>query len=561
MGKKRYKLKKIKNPMTKIGMMLFIIICGFLTYKYFFDYKKEIIKTKEMYIGSENFSERSKEVDEKYKEKEFVRGQKVKVYDKIIKLENDNIDYFEIKHDNKIYLINSKYLVNKKEEVVKEKRKYLRTSSVVYEDADSPNISGFLKKGEELNIIGFDTLNSDGSVDMYKIKKENFEGYIDSKYIVGTKELAESKYEKIYNIHKDRKYYFELYGGSTKNLDYYPYEKKEFENNKLKAETKTYYLAGSKYILQNIDEYIKIGKEYGATAFVVDIKDGALAYKSEISKKYSKRSYDTAMNTVEAYKTVIDKLNKAGFYTIGRIVLFNDKIFANDNPKDCIKTPNGTSTSWVSGFSRNAWEYNVKLALEAIDLFDFNEIQFDYVRFPEASFNWSKNNYNFENYYNEEKAEAIQNFLFYATDQIHKKETYVSIDVFGECSSEYVTAYGQYWPAISNIVDVVSSMPYTDHFDRNNSDYWTKPYNTMLNWGRGAAARQKEIETPAKVRTWITAYDTPYWNVTTVYGANEIEQQVKGLVDAGLGYGFITWNASSNINKYRQIGPAFSKEY
>ena len=133
--------------------------------------------------------------------------------------------------------------------------------------------------------------------------------------------------------------------------------------------------------------------------------------------------------------------------------------------------------------------------------------------------------------------------------------------MFGECSGTYVTAYGQYWPAISNIVDVVSAMPYTDHFDRNNSTYWTNPYQTVYNWGKTAAARQKEIPTPAQTRTWITAYDTPYWNVTNIYGADEIAAQVRGLVDAGLGYGFMTWHSASSYAKYQAIAPAFSKEY
>ena len=164
------------------------------------------------------------------------------------------------------------------------------------------------------------------------------------------------------------------------------------------------------------------------------------------------------------------------------------------------------------------------------------------------------------NAYDEEKAEAIQNFLFYATDQIHKEGAYLSVDVFGECSSEYVTSYGQYWPAISNIVDAVSSMPYTDHFGRN-YDTWSNAYQTVYNWAKGAAARQTEIPTPGIARTWITAYDTPYWNPTVVYGASKISDQAQALVDAGLEGGFITWNSASNIWKYRQIQDAFSKDY
>ena len=85
----------------------------------------------------------------------------------------------------------------------------------------------------------------------------------------------------------------------------------------------------------------------------------------------------------------------------------------------------------------------------------------------------------------EEKAETVQNFLFYASDQIHKTGAYLSVDVFGECSGEYVTAYGQYWPAISNVVDVISSMPYTDHFGRR-VDTWTNAYQTVNNWANSS---------------------------------------------------------------------------
>ena len=168
--------------------------------------------------------------------------------------------------------------------------------------------------------------------------------------------------------------------------------------------------------------------------------------------------------------------------------------------------------------------------------------------------------WDFKNKYDEEKAEAVQNFLFYATDQIHKVGAYLSVDVFGECSGEYVTAYGQYWPAISNIVDAISSMPYTDHFGRG-VDTWTNAYQTVYNWAKGAATRQKEIPTPAVARTWITAYDTPYWKPTVIYNASKIEDQVRALYDAGLDGGFITWNSASSLAKYEQIKTAFNKDY
>ena len=271
-------------------------------------------------------------------------------------------------------------------------------------------------------------------------------------------------------------------------------------------------------------------------------------------------AYNTAMNKLDTYKSAVQKIKDTGIYTIGRIVVFNDPHFGKDNPEECIKS-SVSSRLWPSAYSRLAWEYNVELAKEAIDLMGFNEIQFDYVRFPEDAYNMSKNgNTNFRNKYDEEKAEAVQNFLIYATDEIHKKNAYLSVDVFGECSGTYVTSYGQYWPAISNIVDVISSMPYTDHFG-SSVDTWSNPYKTVNNWAKGAATRQTEIPTPAIARTWITAYDTPHWKPTVIYDATKISDQAQALVDAGLTGGFITWHSASSLSKYNQIKSAFSKKY
>ena len=312
--------------------------------------------------------------------------------------------------------------------------------------------------------------------------------------------------------------------------------------------------------LPKIARYLKIATTSGVNAIVVDIKDGALAYPVEIAKEYSMTAYNTAINSYDTYKKVINKIKEVNIYVIGRIVVFNDTHYGKDHPEECIKS-NASSRLWPSGYSRGAWEYNVELAKAAVKDMGFNEIQFDYVRFPEDAYNMSKNSStDFRNKYNEEKAETIQNFLFYATDEIHKVGAYLSVDVFGECSGTYVTSYGQYWPAISNIVDAISSMPYTDHFDRV-AERWEKPYQTVYNWAKGAAERQTEIPTPAIPRTWITAYDTPYWNPTVIYDASKISAQAQALVDAGLEGGFITWHSASSLSKYKQIKSAFAKDY
>ena len=558
---KRRRKRKIKIGRVLAFVIILILIIGIIIF--FTSRGKNIsIGKSSMYLAGDTNKVTTYIMDEDNSLKEnseLVRGKKVIYSGKKVNM-NDN-EYLLIKFDNKEYYVNAKQLVKNVKDVVLEKERYVRTSVTVYENETDSKIASFIKKGNKLDIIGYDKLFNDGNVNMYKIKYNDTEGYVYSKYLVNDKESADSVYNEngVYDIHKDRKFKGrELYGGKASTLDYYPYERVEFEDNKLLKKAKTMYLnAGT---IGSIDSYLKIAKENGVNAIVVDIKDGALAYSSNVAKEISPTAYATAINDNSSYKSAIDKIKDAGIYAIGRIVVFNDVHYGKDHPEDCISST-ASSRLWPSAYSRGAWYYNVELAKEAVKEMGFNEIQFDYVRFPEDAYNMSiKGNSDFKNKYDEEKAEAVQNFLFYATDQIHKVGAYLSVDVFGECSGEYVTAYGQYWPAISNIVDAISSMPYTDHFGRS-VDTWTNAYQTVYNWAKGAAARQKEIPTPAVARTWITAYDTPYWKPTVIYNASKIEDQVKALYDAGLDGGFITWNSASSLAKYEQIKTAFNKDY
>jgi hypothetical protein len=275
-------------------------------------------------------------------------------------------------------------------------------------------------------------------------------------------------------------------------------------------------------------------------------------------------AYRNAHHSVETYKAAIQKIKDAGYYVIGRITTFNDSFYVKDHPEVAISGTSGSALKlsgeyWPSAFSRTAWQYKVDLAVEAVELMGFNEIQFDYVRFPDSTWSYDKaGTIDYHNTYGESKAQAIQRFLMYATDILHEKGAYVSADVYGESAFTYVTAYGQYWPAISNVVDAISGMPYPDHFSAS-GDYkpWLHPYETLYNWGCSVAKRQTETATPAAVRTWIQAYNairSPY----NTYGPTEVAAQIRGLRDSGCTGGYMTWNGNASLEKYRSLIPAFA---
>ena len=531
--------------------------------------KKKNEKTTDAYLGSlektiQVYDEEFKEVDK------IVRGEKVLLYEREVKPEESEKVYRKIKYKDKIYLVNPEDLVNNYEETVKEKEVYVRTSLTTYKSFDSVDISGYVKKGTKLEVTGFDKINEDGSVNMYKIKKEDIIGFIYGKYLVNNLEEAKKNYDEAntYQVHASRKNV--LGGGAGNDLDYYPVAKPKFKNNEMPEETRTLYLNSG--VLGNLDAYIKLAKNNNINAFVVDIKDNtAPGYASLIMKELSPTNYERAINSLDTYKKAIKKIKDEGFYVIGRITVFKDSYYVQDNP-DCAITSKSTGkpyshngSYWPSAFSRDVWEFNVKLAIEAVKEMGFNEIQFDYTRFPDKTKTIEDQGLvDMKNTYNESKAQAIQAFLMYATDEIHKENAYVSVDVFGESANSYVTAYGQYWGAISNVVDVISAMPYPDHFDTyaygSSVPVWTEPYKLMKAWGATVVTRQSEIPTPAKVRTWIQAYNAiraPY----ITYDANKISEQIKGLYENGLTGGYITWNASSSITKYEEIASAFKKEY
>ena len=487
---------------------------------------------------------------------ELPRGTKVIIKEDV---QNEEQNYKKIEYENNTYLVKEE---NINEQIVLEKEIYVRTPCILYENEKDGKILSHLKKGEKLEITGYDYLK-DGNVNMYKVK----DGYAYAKYLDQDEIEANKYYDNgSYEIHKKRTNVFG--GGDAETLDYYPYIKPKFEENIMPEEVKSLYI--NKEAIKNIDEYIELAKQTKINAFVVDIKDNAsTAYKSNVMKELSPTNYNNADMTIEEYKNQIKKIKDNNFYVIGRITTFKDDYYAIDNKEDTIYDTrtnepfNHNNSLWPSAYSRNVWYFNVELAKEAIKEFEFNEIQFDYVRFPDRTSNIEPY-LDFKNKYNETKAQAIQGFVMYACDELHKLNVYVSIDVFAESAHQYVTGYGQYLPAISNIADVVSPMPYPDHFSRNEygikEPVWTVPYKLIKEWAGYVQDRQKETTTPAIIRTWIQTYDTIHEPYIT-YDSSKVSDQIKALYDTNIKNGFITWNSGSSLVKYKSLSEAFNKDY
>jgi hypothetical protein len=463
--------------------------------------------------------------------------------------------YVRVVNGETYVLLEKQHLALRYEDAVQVDTVYaLRGMSLLDETGAVPGCA--VEKGMALTVTGFDGLDDDGAVLRWRVSCDRGEGYIAADNVRMTEKEALAQYdETLYQLHASRGDSWG--GGDAAGLDYYPVEKGPIPGNDMPDEVRALYLNGS--AVQYADSYVQAAEGSGVNAFVVDIVDGtAVSYASPVMQQYSPSAYAAAMDTMEGFRANVQKLKDAGYYLIGRITVFNDAHLAADHPEQVICDLNGTPLQishmyWPSAYDRTVWRYKVDLALEAAAL-GFNEIQFDYIRFPDGAYSYEKaGTIDYRNTYGESKAQAVQRFLLYAAERLHSAGYYLSGDVFGECANPYVTACGQYWPAISAAVDAISGMPYPDHYSAQ-GDYkpWEHPYDTVHMFGAAAAQRQAETASPAAVRTWIQAYNA-LWEPYNTYGEAEVAAEVKALRDTGCTGGFMTWNGGSDINKYRSI--------
>ncbi len=547
MGKRRKKKKRRQLRLIIVLLVLVLVTAGALFF--LIDLNRRYNMTTPYYLASDK-----KDVAVFNKDNSVIsipRGTTVNIKNKRVKI--DDVEYCQFVYNDDTYYISESYLVDNLNDCVREKTLYALRDHILTNEYNDFHIAGEVDRGDELSVTGFHELRSDGTIDYYQV---NSTGYISSAYVA----------DEYYDTRLDAGIYSDVYhgdGGDPTHIDYY--NKESFQPiTVMPAEVKALYINAEN--IWNADEYIALARSTsGINAFVVDIKDcyidTQLAYDSPVGKQYAPSTANIP-NGFDEYKGYVKKLKDAGYYLIGRITAFKDDAFAYDNEDEALLY-NGSlysygSVKWPSIFSRKMWEYDVALALEAVNEMGFDEIQFDYVRLPE-----DVEDVDLRNHRNEERAEAITKFLRYATECLHNEGAYISADVFGEISgddpdsfSAFVSYYGQFWPAISNVVDAISSMPYPDHFAGYSfgiAEPWAYPGELMYAWGRATYRAQENTYDKGKCRTWIMAQNSDGYDI--VYGPDEVAAQIKALKDAGVGDGYMTWNAGSSTYKYEQYAP------
>ncbi len=345
------------------------------------------------------------------------------------------------------------------------------------------------------------------------------------------------------------------------DADYSGFDKNEAYEDNPQVHAKGLYLTGGSAAGDRLDEIIDLIDHSELNTVVIDVKDdnGYLLFHSETAERLNPEANKHVF--IDDIESFMSKLKEHNIYAIARIVTFKSPLYAKANLDKAI-VYKGTDRPytksdgiyWVSPHNRDLWEYNLGIAKEAADL-GFNEIQFDYVRFPVVS---NKSEIDFRNPDGESQAATIQNFLKEAYTELSPKEVYVAADVFGWAATAINdVGMGQHWEAVSNVVDYICPMMYPSHYGKNNFGLSVPdayPYETIDRSTQDALMRNENAVTPAKIRPWIQDFTATWVKGHIRYGKNEVLEQIKALHDNGI-EDYILWNPYNKYSKDAFLSP------
>ena len=342
-----------------------------------------------------------------------------------------------------------------------------------------------------------------------------------------------------------------------KNLDFSPIEKKNYPENKRREVRGIYVTSSSASLTKRVDDLIALSKRTKINAFVIDVKedDGTLLFKMKAGEKYNPNA--NRRSPIKDIDKFMKKMKDNNIYTIARVVSFKDPTYAKANPDKAIITKstgkpftNSDGVIWVSPHDRYLWEYNIAVAKEAA-LAGFDEIQFDYVRFPASNGGKLDKDLDYRNPNKESKPETIQKYLQYARKELEPLGVYIAADVYGQVGSlPDDMALGQHWESVSNVVDYICPMIYPSHYGKGVYGLPVpdaEPYKTVYRSTQDSMNRNANIDTPAMIRPWIQAFTARWVKGYITYGPEQIELQVKALKDLGINE-YILW---SPTNRYK----------
>ena len=287
-----------------------------------------------------------------------------------------------------------------------------------------------------------------------------------------------------------------------------------------------------------LDEYLSLS---GINTIQLDVKDE----NGEIGFVPSAVPLARSIGAAKPYykpRATVKRIHAKGMYVIGRVVVMEDPVLSSKRPDHAIQNANGgrwvnhAGLGWSNPYDERVWKYNVDIA-EAAARVGFDEIQFDYVRFPSDG---DMDAIVYPGKTSTPPGWVIAQFVQYASKRLKPLGVRVSADVFGLAATRDL-GIGQIPKRIGRYLDAIYPMVYPSHFgpgeynlDDPNGDpggtvaYALRDFNRQLAGLKGV-----------RIIPWLQDFS---WNGRT-YGLAELQAQIDSARRAKAG-GYLLWNAA-----------------
>jgi hypothetical protein len=298
-----------------------------------------------------------------------------------------------------------------------------------------------------------------------------------------------------------------------------------------------------------LDEYLALQPK-GLTAVELDVKDenGEVGFVPKavplaISSGAARNYYDP--------RAVAKRVHDRGLYLIGRIVAFEDPVLSSARPDLAIERSDGSvwrdaaGFGWTNPYDRRVWDYNIALAIAAAKA-GFDEIMFDYVRFPSDG---DVSSASFHNPRRLAKRDAVPAFARYASKRLRPYDVRVGAAMFGLSASRDL-GIGQLPARIAPYLDTVYAMTYPSLFGKGElgiQDPSAAPGETVT---RALRQFKRRLQgTRALLVPWVQDF-----SFSTPYDVDKVQAQVEAARRAGA-KGFMLWNADGVYTEAVLSGP------
>lgn len=271
---------------------------------------------------------------------------------------------------------------------------------------------------------------------------------------------------------------------------------------------------------------LELADNSAVNALVFDTKQegGRVLYETSVADAH-------AIGAVEPFYSPAKRIGQAhdhGLYAITRLVVFEDSIRVKARPEEKL------AGAWIDPRSQSAWRYNIDLATEACEV-GFDEIQFDYVRFPAGTTAQVSGQLDLTA---DERVATIEGFLKAAREVLIPIGCAVSADIFGiVVSVADDQGLGQRPEELSRQLDAVSPMVYPSHYSLGwlgFPDPNDHPYDVTADAIDDGLPR---LAAGAVLRPWLQAF---WWTNA------QIRSSIQAAEDRGVGW--ILWNVRSNFD-------------